>query len=120
MNRLVNTVTGDILIEKLLVRATIWGRFRGLMFHRKLETGAAMLLVATRRVHTHGMLFPLDLYYFNGSMRLIDSRHRIMPWKLPESPEGTQHILEIPHSCAANPLQLNIGEQVSILWRVRS
>jgi len=120
VNRLVNTVTGDILIEKLLVRATFWGRFRGLIFHRKLETGAAMLLVATRRVHTHGMLFPLDLYFFNGSMRLIDSRHCIMPWKLPESPEGTQHILEIPHTSTAEPLQLSIGEQVSILWRVRS
>ena len=120
MNRLVNTVTGDILIEKLLVRATFLGRFRGLLFHRKLEAGAAMLLVATKRVHTHGMLFPLDLYFFSGSMRLIDSRHRVMPRKLPKSPQGTQHILEIPYDTTTEPLRLNIGEQVSILWRIRS
>jgi uncharacterized membrane protein (UPF0127 family) len=120
MNSLLNTVTGSVLIEKLLVRATFWGRLRGLLFHRGLETGAAMLLVATKRVHTHGMLFPLDLYFFNSSMCLIDSRNRVMPWKLPESPQGTQHILEIPYRAAAEPLRLDIGEQVSILWRIRS
>ena len=120
MSRLINTVTGDILIERLLVRATFLGRFRGLLFHRKLGTGAAMLLVATKRVHTHGMLFPLDLYFFNGSMRLIGSLHCVMPWKLPESPEGTQHILEVPHSTSTEPLRLDIGDQVSILWRIKS
>ena len=120
MNRLVNAMSGDFLIENLIVRATFWGRFRGLIFHRKLETVSAMLLVATKRVHTYGMLFPLDLYFFNGSMCLIDSRHRVMPWKLPESPVGTQHILEIPHGTSTEPLRLDIGEQVSILWKTRS
>ncbi len=120
MNRLVKTETGDILIENLLVRATYWGRLRGLLFQREPENGSAMLLVATKRVHTHGMLFPLDLYFFNGSMRLIDSQRRVMPWRLPESPEGTQHILEIHHKAAAKPLRLNLGEQVSILWRLRA
>ena len=120
MNRLVHTVTGNILVERLLVIATFWGRLRGLLFHRGLETGSAMLLVATRRVHTHGMLFPLDLYFLNGSMRLIESQHRVVPWRLPDSPEGTQHILEIHHRAAAEPLRLDIGEQVSILWKINS
>ena len=65
MNSLLNTATGDILIERLLVRTTWWGRLRGLLFHRTPETGSAMLLVDTKRVHTHGMRFPLDLYYFD-------------------------------------------------------
>ena len=120
MNRLVHTVTGDILVERLLVKATFWGCLRGLLFHRELETGSAMLLVATSRVHTYGMLFPLDLYFLNGSMRLIDSQHRVVPWRLPNSPEGTQHILEIHHRAANEPLRLDIGEQVSILWKINS
>ena len=118
MNRLVHTVTGEILVEILLVRATFWGRLRGLLFHREMETGSAMLFIATKRVHTHGMLFPLDLYFFNCSMCLIDSQHRVMPWRLPESPEGTQHILEIRNRASTEPLRLNIGEQVSILWKI--
>ncbi len=120
MNRLVHTVTGNILVERLLVKATFWERLRGLLFYRELETGSAMLLVATRRVHTHGMLFPLDLYFLNGSMRLIESQHRVVPWRLPDSPEGTQHILEIHHRDVTEPLQLDIGEQVSILWKINS
>jgi len=119
MNSLLNTATGDILIERLLVRTTWWGRLRGLLFHRTPETGSAMLLVDTKRVHTHGMRFPLDLYFFNSSMRLICSLHRVMPWKLPKSPKEARHILEVPHSAGAEPLRLNIAEQVSILWRIR-
>lgn len=120
MNHLVRTATGDILVEKLLVRATFWGRLRGLLFHRELDAGAAMLLVDTKRVHTHGMFFPLDLYFFDNSMRLIDSKHLVTPWRWPESPKGTHHVLEVRHRTATGPLRLDIGEQVSILWRIRS
>lgn len=120
MNRLVRTTTGDILIEKLLVRATFRGRLRGLLFHRELETGSAMLIVDTKRVHTLGMLFPLDLYFFNSSMRLIDFKHLVTPWRWPESPKGTHHVLEIQHRVDIGPLRLDIGEQVSILWRLRT
>jgi len=120
MNRLVNTLTGDILVKKLLVRGTFGGRLRGLLFHRELDAGSAMLLVAVKRVHTYGMFFPLDLYFFNSSMCLIGFQHRVMPWMLPKSPEGTQHILEIHHRIVTEPLRLDIGEQVSILWKIRS
>ena len=120
MNRLLHTATGNILIEKLLVRATFWGRLRGLLFYDKLETGTAMLLVNTKKVHTNGMFFPLDLYFFDRSMHLIDSQYSVMPWRLPESPQGTQHILEIQHNTTNEPLELNQGEQVSIHWKIGS
>ena len=120
MNRLLHTATGNILIEKLLVRATLWGRLRGLLFYDELETGSAMLLVNTKRVHTHGIVFPLDLYFFDRSMHLIDTQYNVMPWSLPESPQGTLHILEIQHRATDDPLQLNQGDQVSIHWKTGS
>jgi uncharacterized membrane protein (UPF0127 family) len=118
MNSLVKTGTGHILVENLLVRATLWGRLRGLFLYPQLEKDAAMFFIATKRVHTCGMLFPLDLYFFSRSMRLIGSKRRVVPWKLPESPEDTHHILEIHHRPSIKPLRLKVGEQVSILWQV--
>ena len=120
MNHLVNALTGDILVKRLLVRGTFWGRLRGLLFYRELEAGSAMLLVATNRVHTYGMLFPLDLYFLNSSMGLIEFQDRVLPWRLPRSPEGTRHILEIQHRTGTGPLKLDIGERVSILWKTRT
>jgi uncharacterized membrane protein (UPF0127 family) len=119
MNSLVKTGTGHILVKNLLVRATSWGRLRGLILYPQLEKDSAMFFVATKRVHTHGMLFPLDLYFFSRAMQLIGSQRCVVPWELPESPQGTHHILEIHHRPSLEPLRLKVGEQVSILWKIR-
>jgi len=115
MNRLVKNATGEVLVQNLLVRSTFGGRLSGLLFYPQLEPGSAMLLVATKRVHTYGMRFPLDLYFFTGSLRLINTQRCILPWQAPKSPEATQHILEIQHRAESEPLGLNIGENVCIL-----
>jgi len=119
LNHLVHTATGDILVENLLIRATFCGRLGGLLLRKEMNVGSGMLLVAARRVHTFGMLFPLDLYFFNASMRLIGSLYCVMPWRMPGSPKGTQHILEIHHKTTNEPLRLDFGEQASILWKVK-
>lgn len=118
MNRLVRTETKATLVGNLMIRTTFWGRLKGLLLFRKLDPGSAMLLISTKKVHTFGMVFPLDLYFFNESMRLITVQSCVLPWSVPKSPEGTQNILEVHHLPDAEPLKLNIGEQVSILWEL--
>ena len=113
---LVNTRTGDIVIEKLFVRATFWGRFRGLLLKRSMIAGSGMLFIDTRRVHTIGMFFPLDLYFFCSSLCFIGSDFHVMPFTIPRSPKGTQHILEVKHSGHNMELPLHLGDQLSILW----
>lgn len=120
MSCLINTATREILVERLLLRATFCGRFKGLMFHTWLEAGTGMFIFSSKRVHTYGMLFPLDLYFFNQSLHLIDSKICVMPRCIPISPEGTKHILEINHLSAIEPLNICGGEQVSILWNKQS
>jgi uncharacterized membrane protein (UPF0127 family) len=113
---LLNTKTKEILVEKLIVRGTFLERFKGLLFYKELKHGSAMLLVGTEKVHTLGMYFPIDLYFFSESMCLIDTTFNVPPWKIPRSPEGTRHVLEIQYHPFTKPLQLCIGDQVSILW----
>ena len=118
MNRLVKTETKATLVKNLMVRTTFWGRLKGLLFFRKLDPGSAMLLISTKRVHTFGMAFPLDIYFFNESMRLIAAQSCVLPWRMPKSPKGTQHILEVHHLPDAQPLKLVIGEQISVLGKL--
>jgi uncharacterized membrane protein (UPF0127 family) len=115
MSCLIRTETNEILVENLLVKKTSWGRLRGLLLFRKLASDTGMLLISTKGVHTFGMLFPLDIYFFNESMRLIAIQSCVLPWRLPKSPEGTQHILEVHHFQDVAPLKLDVGEQVSVL-----
>jgi len=115
MSCLAKTETKEILVENLLVKKTLWGRIKGLLLFRKLDPGSAMLLISTKGVHTFGMVFPLDIYFLNASMRLIAIQSCVLPWRLPKSPEGTEHILEVHHFPDIAPLKLDIGEQVSVL-----
>lgn len=120
MSRLLSFATGKTLIERLDVRATFWGRFRGLLFYRNTEEDSAVWLMGTGRIHTFGMLFPLDLYFFDPSLTLIGFRRGVRPWSLPLSPRGTKHILEVRHRADLEPLGISPGDKVSILWIVKS
>jgi uncharacterized membrane protein (UPF0127 family) len=117
---LIKTATNEILIKKLLIRTSFPGRLRGLLFRPGLDKDTAMLLLGTRRVHTFGMLFPLDLYFFSASMNLIDKRFNVKPWGIPVSPLETHHILEVHHCPLSEGLQIKAGDQISIFWRVAS
>lgn len=118
MTSLMRCCSGEILIERVFVKSTFWGKFRGLLFCRDLDKDSAILLVSTSRVHTCGLLFPLDLYFFDSSMVLIDSCRRIQPFKIPSSPKGTKHILEVKHREEVEPLKLEEGDKVSLLWEI--
>lgn len=115
---LIHCSSGEILIETLLVKSTFWGRFRGLLFYRDLHEDSAVLLITTKRVHTFGMLFPLDMYFFDSSLVLIDFCRGIKQCKFPPSPKGTKHILEVQHREGVEPLRLTKGDKVSILWKI--
>lgn len=119
MTRLVHADNRYVLVEKLSVREDYWGRLRGLMFLRKISSGSGMLLVGTKRVHTFGMLFSIDLYFFDSSMRLIDFLFNVLPCRIPSSPSGTCYILELAHTGNDEKLRIEKGEQASIIWKVQ-
>ena len=115
MNTLVNRNTGQVIVEKLDVRSTFFGRLKG--YALRADIGPpGMLFLDTPKVHTLGMLFPLDLYFFDASLHLLGSTQAVGPMRFPRSPRGTCHILEVPHHTHNLSLELAAGERVSILW----
>lgn len=115
MSTLINTSTGLILIEKLLFRKSIFLRAIGLLFRQSLEIDSGMFLFATRRVHTYGMLFSVDLYFFDSSLCFIGKQCNVMPGHAPKSPADTRHILEVQHRNPVKNLRIEHGDRVSII-----
>jgi|GEM_PF-5814572 len=115
MKRLVNAAKDAVILESLRVRSTFSGRLRGFSCQKKPHCQIGMFFPATRRVHTFGMFFPLDIYFFNGSMEFLGKKIKVLPQSFPGSFPGTRHILEIPHSVNLLPLDLEIGNRIAIL-----
>ena len=116
MNALVNRNTGQVILEGVVIKSTFSGRLTGYTLRSGIGP-PGMLFMDTRRVHTWGMLFPLDLYFFDASLLFLGSSRAVQTIRFPRSPKGTRHILEVPHHASNPPLELEAGAQVSILWR---
>jgi uncharacterized membrane protein (UPF0127 family) len=114
MNVLVKQGTGQVVLEGLNICSTFYGRLTGYLL-RTNHKSPGLLFVDTPRVHTLGMRFPLNLYFFDASMHFLGSSCAVRPMRFPESPATTCHILEIPHRNNKHSLNLEPGEQVSIL-----
>lgn len=117
MTCLVNLTTGQVIVDGLHVQSTFVGRLRGLLFQKDAGPGRAMLLLHTGRVHTAGMNFALDLYFFDGDLNLLGRISGVRPWRLPRSPLGTRHILEVSHRSPKKILPIAVGDRVSLRFR---
>lgn len=113
----IDTRSGAVIIRDLDIRCGFRGRLKGFMFSRRPEDGTAILLLHTGRVHTVWMRFSLDLYFFDASMRFLGSTRAVEPFRLPSSPRGCRHILEVPHMPDHPPLKLALGDRLSIVIR---
>jgi uncharacterized membrane protein (UPF0127 family) len=114
MNVLFKHDTGQIVLEGLDICSNFYQRLTGYILRTDLES-PGLLFVNTSRVHTLGMLFSLDIYFFDASMRYLGSSLAVRPMKFPESLPETRYILEIPHRNDKHTLNLVAGEQVHII-----
>lgn len=113
MNVLVRLRTGEIVLEGVGTCSTFYQRLTGyLLKSRKRSNG--LFFPSTGRVHTIGMSFPLDLYFFDRTMKLLGFSLSVSPMRFPKSPPETHHILEVPHGVHEPHFRLETGEQFSI------
>jgi uncharacterized membrane protein (UPF0127 family) len=118
MIHLIDHRTGMIIVEKLIVRSTFSGRLRGFAYRKIPAHDTAMLFLNTKRIHTIGMFFPLDIHYFDDSMYFLESMRHVPPNTIPASPIGTRHILEVPVMNSKSIL-FRKREQVSLVFGVK-
>jgi len=116
--KLFNRDTGEFVVENLDVRSTIIDRTIGYLGQRKPLAGSGILLLNTRQVHTLGMLFTIDIFFLDGSMRILGIRRCVKPFRLPGSLPGTKHILEVPHQKNFQNFIGSKNDQLSIIVRL--
>lgn len=113
-----NERTGEVIFGPLEIRSGFFGRLRGYLGRRRPLAAEGLLLVGTARVHTWGMAFPLDLYFLDGSLRLIKADAAVAPFRFPPSPRECRHVLEVPFRERCAPPDLRPGDRLVLCIRV--
>ncbi len=73
---------GRVLVPEVLMADRLATRLRGLIGWRCLPEGCGMLLQPCGAVHTLGMLFPLDVVYFDAGWRVIRAVKHLRPLRM--------------------------------------
>jgi len=90
-----------LLARKVKVCGTIFSRTLGLMFHAKLNSGEAILLVANQEsivqtsIHTFFVFFPIDVLWINEKKEIVDKK-TVFPFHSLVSPKNpAKYVLEL-------------------------
>ena len=93
--RWVTTDNGRVLADSVRLANTFWRRMVGLQFCRSLPAGEVLWLKNCRSVHTAWMRFPIDVFFLDESMCVVEVRRGVRPWRVvrPQSDEA-RHVIE--------------------------
>jgi uncharacterized membrane protein (UPF0127 family) len=97
-----NETRGTVLAHRLIVGASLWSRFRGLMGRRSLPTGEGLFLPGTNGIHMFFMRFPIDAVFVGkrgagGERPVLSVHRRVRPWiGIVPLVRGAAGVLEVP------------------------
>ena len=94
---------GKVILTKVKYCDTFFSRMLGLMFSSKLGHGEGAILVADREskeatsIHMFFVFFPLDVFWLDKGMRVVDVKRNIRPFvPLIVPNEKAKFVLETP------------------------
>lgn len=91
---------------------TMLSRAFGLMFRRK-QTALIELPYEGRAlagIHTFFMLFTLDIYWLDSTMKVVSVKKGLKPFRFANAAKPSKYVLEAPADC----LKLKIGDKISL------
>ena len=80
--RLRNQRTGQVLADRLLPALDSASRKTGLLKHKGLDDGEAMIIAPSSAVHTWFMTFDLDLLFVRRDGLVVKTRAGVKPWRM--------------------------------------
>jgi uncharacterized protein len=99
-----------LIVPRLEVAATFWGRFVGLQGRRMLASDQALLLAPCSSVHTFFMRFPLAIGFLDRSGAVLDFREQVAPWRIAGPVAAARFVVE----GNVGKLQLARGERLYV------
>ena len=79
---LVNERNGRIVADHLLPAFDSQARRTGLLAHRSLPAGTAMIIAPTNAIHTFFMKFAIDVLFVAKDGRIVKVRESLRPWRM--------------------------------------
>lgn len=103
------------LAAELSVADTHWTRFRGLLGLAAADfpEGAGLWIKPCKGVHTLGMAFPIDVVYLDSSLKVVEIRSELRPWRFSPVLVRATSVLELPCHIAAQT-KTEIGDTIEI------
>ncbi|MBT9259470.1 MAG: DUF192 domain-containing protein [Clostridiales bacterium] len=95
------TENDEVLFNRVIIAHSFWQKLFGLLPYPPLQPGEAMLLPYTRRVHTFGMRFHIDVGYLDKEGRLLYVE-TLPPQRLGSFLRAAAHVLEAPKGSLEN------------------
>ncbi len=103
------------LATRVMLAATHWSRFRGLMCTAgaNFRTGDGLWIVPCRGVHTFAMNFPIDVLYLDARRCVVHIEQNLRPWRVAKVSLRTASVLELPaHTLRSS--QTAVGDEIDI------
>lgn len=95
-SRLIETESGEVVIEHLEIADSIWSRFRGWMLRRSMPPSSAILIRPCKSIHTMWMRMTIDVTFLSKDNTVLGTRKSVRPWRIAFAPRGTSGVLETP------------------------
>lgn len=113
-----NQRTNQVIVGDMVTMDSFWKRLRGYMFQPRPHEGSGLFFPGVRRVHTFGMKFPIDVMFLDGSMCVTGVAAGVAGGRIPPSPPGTRHIMEMPSAANAISERVRIGDRLTLRMEI--
>ncbi len=113
--KLIQKKTNQIIVEDLRIATGLLSRAIGLLGRKSVNPGSGIMFPKCRSIHTHFMMFPIDIIFIDDQNRITELSEYLKPWKiLIAKNKESRHIIEI----AAGSIEkdkLTIGSQLELM-----
>ena len=114
IRKLIQTKTNKIVAGELVVAKSTLTRAIGLLGRKSIKPSFGMMFPNCRSIHTHFMLFTIDIIFVDDNNCITELKSNLSPWKiLVAKNKQSKHIIEL-HSGTIQANNLIIGDCLSI------
>lgn len=100
--RVVNESKGSELGSQVSVARSLLSRGIGLMFRKRLERGAGLVIDPCSSIHTMWMRFPIDVLYVDANGRVVRFDATMKPWRIGPLFVRGRYVVELPAGTIQN------------------
>jgi len=116
--KLIQTETNKIVLEDLRVATGLFSRAIGLLGRRSINTNFGIMFPKCRSIHTHFMMFPIDIIFVDDNNCITELYSNLKPWKiLIAKNKESSHIIEMAAG-TIDKSNLTIGSQLELLSKI--